>query len=67
MKVISKEVTGLRLVIYLEQGEADSLMTLLYQTTSDLLLDHNQLLIANTLMAALKGSDVAAVHSHQSA
>lgn len=67
MKVISKEVTGLRLVIYLEQSEANSLTTLLYQTTSDLVLDHNQLLIANTLMAALKSSDATAVHSHQSA
>jgi hypothetical protein len=70
MKVISKEVTGLRLVIYLEQGEAETLMTLLYQTTSDLMLNHDQLLIANTLMAALRSNEsnpTNQVHRHNPA
>jgi hypothetical protein len=57
MNISCREQREFNLVVRLTQNEADSLLTLLYQATSDLIFTEDQLLIANGLMAALKGND----------
>ena len=57
MNITCREQRELNLVVRLTQNEADSLIRLLYQATNDLILNKEKLLLANGIMAALKGSD----------
>lgn len=57
MDITCREQRDFNLVIRLSQEEADTLVTLLYQATNDVILNQDQLMIANSIMGALGRGD----------
>jgi hypothetical protein len=55
MNITCREYKELDLTLRMSQAETDALITVLYQATSDLVLDNEQIKVANSLLGALRG------------
>jgi hypothetical protein len=62
MNITCREYRELDLTLRMSQAETDALVTVLYQATSDLILDNEQMKIANGLLGALRGDKRGSVH-----